>query len=477
MPLSSARTDARQNLIDALTCAVAGQTPPYVQVGRARAPQGGAGRARGGHGGLRRGATACARRALRARRPRRPCTAVRLITPNPPLPRPRAVGRGRDLLWGEAHARQQGVQGAAARSPPFRLIPAACRPPAVAALPFSGPATGPSHSANARQSHRGPPSHDRAPRSTPPPTPRLTQTTPTWPPWASAWTGSTSSCSTRRAPTARGARPPGGLGGARRGPRGARRGRGRAARAAAAALAARPLSARPPRVRQVQDGPLRHAHPHRAGQRPAQVLRRPRGARRARRGARGARRGAARGRRPRLAPRPCCPRRPPAAARCAPSHAPRPPAPRPQAYGVGNMPDAASQGWLPWLREQTKKGLKAGPAGGAGSRGREGGMAGTGAGGMAAQAPPLSRARPAPVGVPHLAVRQGRPQPLAVPRGWVGRARGGGGMRAGRAGAGPRIVGALEQQRRTRSARSLARARPRRRGGDGAGRRGGAADD
>ncbi|KAI8463151.1 MAG: Asparaginase/glutaminase [Monoraphidium minutum] len=31
MPLASARTDARQNLIDALTCAVAGLTPPYVQ--------------------------------------------------------------------------------------------------------------------------------------------------------------------------------------------------------------------------------------------------------------------------------------------------------------------------------------------------------------------------------------------------------------------------------------------------------------
>jgi hypothetical protein len=34
MPLASARTDARQNLIDALTCAVAGQTPPHVQARR-----------------------------------------------------------------------------------------------------------------------------------------------------------------------------------------------------------------------------------------------------------------------------------------------------------------------------------------------------------------------------------------------------------------------------------------------------------
>jgi L-asparaginase len=33
MPLSSPRTDARQNLIDALTCAVSGFTPPFVQVG------------------------------------------------------------------------------------------------------------------------------------------------------------------------------------------------------------------------------------------------------------------------------------------------------------------------------------------------------------------------------------------------------------------------------------------------------------
>jgi len=32
MPLASPRTDARQNLIDALTCAVAPLTPPHVQV-------------------------------------------------------------------------------------------------------------------------------------------------------------------------------------------------------------------------------------------------------------------------------------------------------------------------------------------------------------------------------------------------------------------------------------------------------------
>lgn len=29
-----------------------------------------------------------------------------------------------------------------------------------------------------------------------------------------------------------------------------------------------------------------------------------------------------------------------------------------EAFGVGNMPDSVTQGWLPWLRDQTKKGLK-----------------------------------------------------------------------------------------------------------------------
>lgn len=29
-----------------------------------------------------------------------------------------------------------------------------------------------------------------------------------------------------------------------------------------------------------------------------------------------------------------------------------------EAFGVGNMPDLKEQGWIPWLRQQTKKGLK-----------------------------------------------------------------------------------------------------------------------
>jgi L-asparaginase/Glu-tRNA(Gln) amidotransferase subunit D len=28
-----------------------------------------------------------------------------------------------------------------------------------------------------------------------------------------------------------------------------------------------------------------------------------------------------------------------------------------EAFGVGNMPDMPQQGWLPWLRQQRKKGL------------------------------------------------------------------------------------------------------------------------
>jgi hypothetical protein len=29
-----------------------------------------------------------------------------------------------------------------------------------------------------------------------------------------------------------------------------------------------------------------------------------------------------------------------------------------EAFGVGNMPDLPSQGWIPWLRDQTKKKLQ-----------------------------------------------------------------------------------------------------------------------
>lgn len=29
-----------------------------------------------------------------------------------------------------------------------------------------------------------------------------------------------------------------------------------------------------------------------------------------------------------------------------------------EAFGVGNMPDANSHGWLPWLQRQTKQGVK-----------------------------------------------------------------------------------------------------------------------
>ena len=31
-----------------------------------------------------------------------------------------------------------------------------------------------------------------------------------------------------------------------------------------------------------------------------------------------------------------------------------------EAFGVGNMPDAKSHGWLPWLRTQRSKGLQVG---------------------------------------------------------------------------------------------------------------------
>ena len=33
-----------------------------------------------------------------------------------------------------------------------------------------------------------------------------------------------------------------------------------------------------------------------------------------------------------------------------------------EAFGVGNMPDLPQQGWMPWLRQQTKKGLQVGDA-------------------------------------------------------------------------------------------------------------------
>ena len=29
-----------------------------------------------------------------------------------------------------------------------------------------------------------------------------------------------------------------------------------------------------------------------------------------------------------------------------------------ETFGVGNMPDAPAQGWLPWLKDQSKKGLR-----------------------------------------------------------------------------------------------------------------------
>jgi len=29
-----------------------------------------------------------------------------------------------------------------------------------------------------------------------------------------------------------------------------------------------------------------------------------------------------------------------------------------EAFGVGNMPDANAHGWLPWLQQQTKRGVK-----------------------------------------------------------------------------------------------------------------------
>ena len=29
-----------------------------------------------------------------------------------------------------------------------------------------------------------------------------------------------------------------------------------------------------------------------------------------------------------------------------------------EAFGVGNMPDLPAQGWIPWLRDQTKKKLQ-----------------------------------------------------------------------------------------------------------------------
>lgn len=33
-----------------------------------------------------------------------------------------------------------------------------------------------------------------------------------------------------------------------------------------------------------------------------------------------------------------------------------------EAFGVGNMPDLTQAGWIPWLRQQTKKGLQVGVA-------------------------------------------------------------------------------------------------------------------
>lgn len=29
-----------------------------------------------------------------------------------------------------------------------------------------------------------------------------------------------------------------------------------------------------------------------------------------------------------------------------------------EVFGVGNLPDSPSHGWLPWLKDQTKKGLR-----------------------------------------------------------------------------------------------------------------------
>jgi hypothetical protein len=34
-----------------------------------------------------------------------------------------------------------------------------------------------------------------------------------------------------------------------------------------------------------------------------------------------------------------------------------------EAFGVGNFPDLPLQGWVPWLRQQTRKGLQVGPCG------------------------------------------------------------------------------------------------------------------
>jgi hypothetical protein len=31
-----------------------------------------------------------------------------------------------------------------------------------------------------------------------------------------------------------------------------------------------------------------------------------------------------------------------------------------EAFGVGNFPDLPQQGWVPWLRQQTRKGLQVG---------------------------------------------------------------------------------------------------------------------
>lgn len=31
-----------------------------------------------------------------------------------------------------------------------------------------------------------------------------------------------------------------------------------------------------------------------------------------------------------------------------------------EAFGVGNLPDGVKEGWLPWLKQQTKAGLKVG---------------------------------------------------------------------------------------------------------------------
>jgi hypothetical protein len=66
-----------------------------------------------------------------------------------------------------------------------------------------------------------------------------------------------------------------------------------------------------------------------------------------------------------------------------------------EAFGVGNFPDLPQQGWVPWLRQQTRKGLQVGPVAAAGlmslisllrghamlSWTKEGGVGGWGGGG------------------------------------------------------------------------------------------------